>query len=118
VAKSGQTVVIGGLISDDTALQDSGVPYLQDLPVLGNFFKSNSKRSKKINLLIFLTPHIVRDDTEIAARSQEERDRFRSFLQKHNAPAKWQKQLDRPSFAVPPDKQSGGVLLPGTGGKP
>jgi general secretion pathway protein D len=118
VAKSGQTVVIGGLISDDTALQDSGVPYLQDLPVLGNFFKSNSKRSRKINLLIFLTPHIVRDDTEIAARSQGERDRFRSFLQKHSAPAKWQKQLDRPSFAVPPDKQSGGVLLPGTDDKP
>jgi general secretion pathway protein D len=118
VAKSGQTVVIGGLISDDTALQDAGVPYLQDLPVLGNFFKSNSKRSRKINLLIFLTPHIVRDDAEIAARSQGERDRFRSFLQKHNAPAKWQKQLDRPSFAVPPDKQSGGVLLPGTDDKP
>ncbi len=115
VAKSGQTVVIGGLISDDSALQDSGVPYLQDLPVLGNFFKSNAKRSKKINLLIFLTPHIVRDDAEIAAHSQGERDRFRSFLQKHNAPAKWQKQLDRPSFAAPPDKQSGGVLLPGTG---
>lgn len=118
VAKSGQTVVIGGLISDDTALQDSGVPYLQDLPVLGNFFKTNNKRSKKINLLIFLTPHIVRDDAEIAAHSQGERDRFRSFLQKHNAPAKWQQQLDRPSFAAPPDKQSGGVLLPGTGGKP
>lgn len=114
VAKSGQTVVIGGLISDNSLRQRSGVPYLQDVPVLGNFFRTDSSNSNKINLLIFLTPHIVRDDTEIAAHSSGERDRFRNFLREHRAPPQWQKQLDRPSFAVPPDKKSGGVLLPGT----
>lgn len=118
VAKSGQTVVIGGLISDNTTRQSSGVPFLQDVPVLGNFFKSDGKNSNKINLLIFLTPHIVRDDTEIAAHTQGERDRFRSFLRDHKAPTKWQKQLDRPSLTPPPNKKSGGVLLPGTDGKP
>ena len=118
VAKSGQTVVIGGLISDNTTSQSSGVPFLQDVPVLGNLFKSDGKRGNKINLLIFLTPHIVRDDTEIAAHTQGERDRFRSFLRDHNAPAKWQKQLDRPSFTSPSNKKSGGVLLPGTVSKP
>jgi hypothetical protein len=61
-----------------------------------------------------LTPHIVRDDSEIAAHSSGERDRFRNFLRDHKAPPQWQKQLDRPTFAVPPDKKSGGVLLPGT----
>jgi general secretion pathway protein D len=114
VAKSGQTVVIGGLISDNSFRQRSSVPYLQDLPVLGNFFRSDNTDSEKINLLIFLTPHIVRDDTEIAAHSTGERDRFRNFLRTHKAPPQWQKQLDRPSFAAPPDKKSGGVLLPGT----
>jgi general secretion pathway protein D len=118
VAKSGQTVAIGGLISDNTTSQSSGVPFLQDVPVLGNLFKSNGKRGNKINLLIFLTPHIVREDTEIAAHTQGERDRFRSFLRDHNAPAKWQKQLDRPSFTAPSNKNSGGVLLPGTVNKP
>jgi general secretion pathway protein D len=118
VAKSGQTVVIGGLISDNTTSQSSGVPFLQDVPVLGNLFKSDGKRGNKINLLIFLTPHIVRDDTEIAAHSQGERNRFRSFLREHNAPAKWQKQLDRPSFTPPSNKEFGGVLLPGTDGRP
>ncbi|MBM4257269.1 MAG: hypothetical protein FJ147_15385 [Deltaproteobacteria bacterium] len=114
VAKSGQTVVIGGLISDNSFRQRSGVPYLQDIPVLGNFFRTDGANSDKINLLIFLTPHIVRDDSEIAAHSTGERDRFRNFLRDHKAPPQWQKQLDRPSFAVPPDKKSGGVLLPGT----
>lgn len=114
VAKSGQTVVIGGLISDNTTSQSSGVPFLQDVPILGNFFRTDGKQGNKINLLIFLTPHIVRDDTEIATRTQDERDRFRSFLSDHNAPSKWHKQLDRPSFALPTGKESGGVLLPGT----
>jgi type II secretory pathway component GspD/PulD (secretin) len=82
--------------------------------VLGNFFRSDGANSEKINLLIFLTPHIVRDDTEIAARSTGERDRFRNFLREHKAPPQWQKQLDRPSFTAPPDKKSGGVLLPAT----
>ncbi len=114
VAKSGHTVVIGGLISDNSFRQRSGVPYLQDVPVLGNLFRTDGSNSDKINLLIFLTPHIVRDDTEIAVHSSGERDRFRNFLRDHKAPPQWQKQLDRPSFAAPPDKKSGGVLLPGT----
>lgn len=114
IAKSGQTVVIGGLISDNSFRQRSGVPYLQDVPVLGNFFRTDGANSDKINLLIFLTPHIVRDDTEIAAHSTGERDRFRNFLRDHKTPPQWQKQLDRPTFSAQPDKKSGGVLLPGT----
>jgi general secretion pathway protein D len=118
VAKNGQTVVIGGLISDNSVRQRQTVPYLGDLPVLGNFFRSDDAATNKINLLIFLTPHIVRDDTDIAQRSQSERERFRGFLKEHKAPSKWQRQLDRPSFAPPPDKQSGGVLLPAIGNHP
>jgi general secretion pathway protein D len=118
VVKDAQTVVIGGLISDNTTRQRHGVPYLVDLPVLGNFFRTDDDRTSKINLLIFLTPHIVRDDTEIAQRSLGERDRFRDFLEEHKVPRRWQQQLERPSFAPPTDQQSGGVLLPGTGGEP
>jgi general secretion pathway protein D len=116
VVKDAQTVVIGGLISDDATRQRESVPYLDSIPVLGNFFRADDARSSKINLLIFLTPHIVRNDTEIARRSLQERDRFRSFLQENNAPRRWQQQLDRPSFAPPADKEAGGVLLPATGG--
>jgi general secretion pathway protein D len=118
VVKDAQTVVIGGLISDNTTRQRESVPYLGDLPVLGNFFRTDDDRSNKINLLIFLTPHIVHDDTEIAQRSLNERDRFRDFLQEHKVPRQWQKQLDRPSLAPPADKESGGVLLPATGENP
>lgn len=116
VVKSGQTVVIGGLISDNITRQRSTVPYLGDIPVLGNLFRSDVDNANKINLLIFLTPHIVRSDAEIAARSVEEREQFRGFLKENRAPAKWQRQLDRPSFAPAAKQPTGGVLLPAVKG--
>lgn len=118
VAKSGQTVVIGGLISDNSLRQRDSVPYIDKVPVLGNLFRSDRGSDKKINLLIFLTPHIVKDDTEIAQRSLDEREKFRGSLKEHRTPERWQQPLDRPSFSPPIEKQTGGVLLPGTARKP
>jgi len=57
---NGETVVIGGLISESFTDSVSGVPYLKDIPYLGWLFKTKSETLRKINLLIFLTPHIVR----------------------------------------------------------
>jgi general secretion pathway protein D len=118
VAKSGHTVVIGGLISDNSTRQRNSVPYLDNVPVLGNFFRSDQGSDKKINLLIFLTPHVVKDDAEIAQRSLDEREKFRGSLKEHRTPERWQQPLDRPSFAPPIEKQTGGVLLPGTNNRP
>jgi general secretion pathway protein D len=117
IAKSGQTVVIGGLISDNSSRQRNGVPYIDSIPVLGNFFRTDEGTDKKINLLIFLTPHIVKDEAEIAQRSIEEREKFRTSLKESRTPEKWQRPLDRSSFEPPLGKTSGGVLLPATGGK-
>lgn len=60
VVNNGETVVIGGLISESFTDSVSGVPYLKDIPYLGWLFKTKSETLRKINLLIFLTPHIVR----------------------------------------------------------
>jgi len=66
VVNDGETVVIGGLISESFTDAVSGVPWLADIPYLGWLFKQKAERLRKINLLIFLTPHIVRsaDDLE------------------------------------------------------
>ncbi len=56
----GQTVVIGGLISEtekETAMQ---VPLLGDIPILGYLFKKKETQKRKLELLIFLTPHVIR----------------------------------------------------------
>jgi general secretion pathway protein D len=72
-AHDGQTVVIGGLISDTRRASQQGVPFLSDVPVLGNLFRRTDDRRVKTNLLVFLTPHVVSSDTQMAARARDER---------------------------------------------
>jgi len=55
----GQTVVLGGLISEAVAKRKDKVPVLGDLPVIGRLFRSEGKSSSKKNLVIFVTPTIV-----------------------------------------------------------
>ena len=54
------TVVMGGLINEETTLTESKVPLLGDIPGLGYLFKSKNRRKIKRNLFIFVTPHILR----------------------------------------------------------
>ena len=56
---SGETTVIGGIYQDSDTDEDTGMPFLQDIPLLGWLFKSNSKQKTKTELLIFITPKIV-----------------------------------------------------------
>jgi general secretion pathway protein D len=72
VTPDGQTVVIGGLISNDKSTSESKVPLLGDIPVLGNLFKFTSKANQKDELLMFITPHIVQMPSQLAALSARE----------------------------------------------
>jgi type IV pilus assembly protein PilQ len=56
---NGETTVIGGIYQDSDTETDNGVPFLQDIPLFGWLFKSNSKSKTKTELLIFITPKIV-----------------------------------------------------------
>jgi general secretion pathway protein D len=74
-----QTIVIGGLMQmrDETIV--SKVPLLGDVPVLGHLFKYTTKSKKKMNLLILLTPYIIKDNLDlemIRSRKQREYDEF------------------------------------------
>lgn len=55
----GQTVVLGGLISERVAKRKDKVPVLGDLPLVGRLFRSEAKASQKKNLVIFVTPTII-----------------------------------------------------------
>lgn len=59
LVKNGETTVIGGIYVDEDKDNDQGVPFLQDIPLLGWLFKSNTKTKNKNELLIFITPKIV-----------------------------------------------------------
>ncbi len=59
---NGETAVIGGIYEDNTNSTINKVPFFGDLPLLGNLFKNNSKNITKTELLVFLTPRIVKED--------------------------------------------------------
>jgi len=62
----GQTIALGGLIHEDLTEVHTKTPCLGDIPLLGWLFKTKSTRAKKTNLLIFLTPHVVKSHQDIA----------------------------------------------------
>ena len=65
VTPDAQTVVIGGLMGNTKSSSVTKVPILGDIPLLGNLFKSTTKTDDKNELLLFLTPHIVRAPNQI-----------------------------------------------------
>jgi general secretion pathway protein D len=80
VVKNGQTVVIGGLIKDNVTSTVSKVPLLGDIPLFGWLFKSTSRTTEKTNLMIFLTPYIIKNDTdagEVTKKKSESQVEFR-----------------------------------------
>jgi general secretion pathway protein D len=76
VVSDSETVVIGGLISDDYEDTETKVPWLGDIPVLGWAFKSTNRSLQKTNLLIFLTPHIVRTALDLEYETIRKREEF------------------------------------------
>ena len=64
IVKDNQTVVIGGLIDDSSTLNNTKVPALGDVPVLGWLFRKQSESSNKTNLYIFLTPRVIKSPAE------------------------------------------------------
>lgn len=67
---SGATVVIGGLIRDDTTHAVKKVPLVGDLPLVGPLFRSERDRTQKTNLLLFITPHIMSTQDDLVRMTQ------------------------------------------------
>ena len=65
VAKDQQTIVVGGLVRDNITINERKVPLLGDIPFLGWLFRFQSVAVEKLNLLVFLTPTLIRDEVDI-----------------------------------------------------
>jgi general secretion pathway protein D len=70
----GQTVVIGGLMRNDSGEVVTKIPFLGDIPLLGNLFRHKTTTSEKTELLIFLTPHIIGAPSQLAMMSEKEKE--------------------------------------------
>jgi general secretion pathway protein D len=79
VVKDQQTVVIGGLVRNRIARQDTKIPLLGDIPVLGALFRSRQSSLQKSNLILVLTPYIIREQSDLRnvfERKMQERQEF------------------------------------------
>jgi type II secretion system protein D len=71
---SGATVVIGGLIRDDTTHAVKKIPIMGDLPLVGPLFRSERDRTQKTNLLLFITPHVMSTQDDLLKMTDRKRD--------------------------------------------
>lgn len=76
--RSGEAIVLGGLIRDNNTNSRAGVPFLHDIPVVGNLFGSTDNSGRRTELLVVITPRVVRTDVDAAAVGEELRDRMQS----------------------------------------
>ena len=66
VARSGQTILLGGLISEDKNSSNKGIPFLKDIPVIGNLGKGRSETSQKTELIMMITARVLDNPDEWA----------------------------------------------------
>jgi general secretion pathway protein D len=94
--KSGQTVMLGGLVKSSSSISDSGIPILKDIPLIGRYLFGNTKNEEDSKeLMVFLTPHVVRGSAEAQSDSKRR-------LENTNMDGVWSKGWSNSDLAEPP----------------
>lgn len=75
----GQTVMIGGLISENRSDDDAGVPYLKDIPGVGALFRNQSLSRSRTELLVFITPYVISSDADSAAITEQFQNQMKAW---------------------------------------
>ncbi len=76
VVQDGETLVIGGIITDRKERSRTGIPYLMDIPVLGRFFGTTTDNIDRTELVILITPHVIRNTEEARSVTDEFKERL------------------------------------------
>jgi general secretion pathway protein D len=123
VVKDRETMVIGGLIRDNVTSSTSKVPLLGDIPILGWLFKYKTTKVEKTNLMIFITPYIIKNERDAEAITKKKADALEEFRTEHRIekkdagglvepkkPEARPEQTDQP--AAGPKKDDAGAAAP------
>ncbi|HEY6363861.1 MAG TPA: type II secretion system secretin GspD [Candidatus Binatia bacterium] len=115
VVQDGDTLAIGGMIAENKRTDKNGVPYLMDIPVLGRFFRTTSDDNIRTELIMLITPHVIRSRTEGTEVTEEfksklstlrndlERMRLERERDLEKMKRDWQQQ-QRPAAPTPSDE--------------
>lgn len=85
--RSGESIVMGGLIQENSSSGRSGIPYLYDLPVVGNLFGTTNNSGARTELIVIITPRVVRTDIDVREVSDDLREKMRSLTPMLKTPA-------------------------------
>ncbi|HSC46912.1 MAG TPA: type II secretion system secretin GspD [Gammaproteobacteria bacterium] len=96
LAKSGEIVVLGGLIDHDLIESEQRVPILGSIPLIGNLFKYRTTTNTKRNLMVFLQPTILRDSDSSKYYTNDRYNYFRDLQLKNQSPVQLMPGSDRP----------------------
>jgi len=94
----GQTIVVGGMITESDDTIERKVPWLGDIPVIGKAFRFDSFNSRRTELLIFLTPRIIHNDADAELVKQVETQRIQFFVDEAE-------EMHGPIFSIPAEGQ-------------
>jgi len=109
IVNNGETIILGGLIKNAAGKSVTSVPILGDIPVLGELFKSKGNVVRKINVVIYLTPYIVRKSGDLKklrsalVELEDIQNKYNQFVQKALKSKKtkhWYDFGDDPSYRI------------------
>ncbi len=79
VVQDGHSLLIGGLISDKKTTSKTGVPFLSDIPVLGSLFSTTTDQVVKTELMVMVTPHVLRESDDVDRILRDFQDRVKTI---------------------------------------
>jgi cell division septation protein DedD len=125
VVQDGDTLVIGGIIAENKTSDKTGIPYLMDIPVIGRLFRSTSETNRRTELIMLITPHVIRNRSEgtsvteefkgklSAVRSElEKKTRDQERLKPQTQPQKPAAPMPAPAVPAPAPAPSSAPAMP------
>jgi len=88
--RSGESVVLGGLIRDNESQGRSGIPLLMDIPIVGSLFSTTSTDNTRTELLIFISPRVLEGDQDLRDLNREMRARMRGITDFSDLPVNFE----------------------------
>jgi general secretion pathway protein D len=76
--RDGETISLAGLISDNKSVGNSGIPWLNEVPVLGHLFSTQTNSDTRTELIVLISPHVIYDQHDARALTQELRRKLAS----------------------------------------
>jgi len=98
-------MVIGGLITDNVTKSTSKIPFLGDIPILGWLFKTQTSNVEKDDLMIFITPYIIKNEGEASELTKQRNESLENFRKEYKIEKKEGLHIDLSSKVIDTPKQ-------------